>query len=179
MLRTMPAFLAELDRYTERIPLSELAAHLQALDIALDDVAEFLCFGENTYRRNLMHAGPAYQALILCWRSGQRSPIHDHRGSSCGVRVLSGVATEVKYGRSTSGALEVVRSCDLLQGQVCATQDMDIHEMSNLKSGAGDLVTLHIYSPPLKRMGTYTLDGAAGGDFNDPVFDGFKETDTP
>ena len=79
--------LEELDAWRERIPLSELKRALAGLFLALDDVRPFVRFDSDGYRRNLMHAGPAYQALVLCWRNGQRSPIHDHRGSNCVVQV--------------------------------------------------------------------------------------------
>ena len=35
--------------------------------------------------------------------------------------------------------------------------------MSNLQAGNADLVTLHVYSPPLLYMGTYDLFSAARG----------------
>src|SRR5262245_21418956 len=94
MALPMSEFCRFLDRFTERVPLPELTEKLAMLDVDLVQLAEHLKFGIDRYQRNLYRAGPAYHALILCWRSGQRSPIHDHRGSSCAVRVLSGVATE-------------------------------------------------------------------------------------
>ncbi len=39
-----------------------------------------------------------------------------------------------------------------------------MHQISNLQAGAADLVTLHIYSPPLVRMGTYSLTDAIRGE---------------
>ena len=88
--RSMAELLQALDAYGSRIPLDRLAAHLEATSLCFEDVKAQAVFGDRTYRRNLLHTGPAYQALILCWKNGQRSPIHDHRGSSCGVRVLRG-----------------------------------------------------------------------------------------
>ena len=45
----------------------------------------------------------------LCWRNGQRSPIHNHRGSNCGVKVLRGVATETTFARAANGMIYAVR----------------------------------------------------------------------
>ena len=45
------------------------------------------------------------------------------------------------------------RTRKLPEGFICATQDQDIHQISNLQPGNADLVTLHIYSPPLLVMG--------------------------
>jgi hypothetical protein len=35
--------------------------------------------------------------------------------------------------------------------------------VSNLQPGDADLVTLHVYSPPLRRMGTYSLTDTSRG----------------
>ena len=169
--QTLRALLDALDAFSGRIPLQHLAAHLEATTVGFDDVKPHAYFGERTYRRNLLHTGPAYQALILCWRNGQRSPIHDHRGSSCGVRVLRGVATETRFTLSPNGMILATHSRELAEGSVCASQDADIHQMSNLQAGGAELVTLHVYSPPLLRMGTYSLTDAAVGEFVDPVFE--------
>ena len=157
------------DASGERIPLPELQEALSGLAVSLDDVRPWLHFGAVTYRRNLVHAGPAYQALVLCWRNGQRSPIHDHAGSSCGVRVLSGQAVETVFRRTRAGMVYAARSNIHEPGSVCATQDADIHQVSNLADDGGDLVTLHVYSPPLLNMGTYSLFDPHVRPFHEPV----------
>jgi cysteine dioxygenase len=168
---TLRKLLEALDAHRERIPLERLAAHLGATTLGFDDVTPYAFFEERSYRRNLLHTGPAYQALVLCWRNGQRSPIHDHRGSSCGVRVLRGVATETRFTLSRNGLVLATHSRELAEGSVCASQDADIHQMSNLQAGGADLVTLHVYSPPLLQMGTYSLTDRTVGEFVDPVFE--------
>lgn len=171
MSLTLSDFLARMDHFDERVPLPELTRLIRDLDITLDDVREFVQFNAESYRRNLMHAGPGYHALILCWRNGQRSPIHDHRGSSCGVRVLKGTLTETLFRRSANGHIFATASRELHEGQVCGSEDADIHQISNLQPGDGDLITLHVYSPPLLVMGTYSLYDTAVGEFADPVFE--------
>jgi cysteine dioxygenase len=106
---------------------------------------------------------------VLCWRAGQRSPIHDHRGSSCGVKVIKGVATETFFDRTPHGHVYATGSRALNQGAVCGSQDDDLHQMSNLQAPGQDLITLHIYSPPLIVMGLYSLTETRVREFNDPV----------
>ena len=166
---TLSNLLSQFDRHPESIPLDELIAGLTESNLCLDDVQEFACFSDETYQRNLMHVGPGYQALILCWRSGQRSPIHDHRGSACGVRVLSGVLSETVFERNSTGLIFPTRTADLGEGSVCGSFDSDIHQVSNLQPAGQDLVTLHIYSPPLLVMGTYSLTDDRVGEFVPPV----------
>ena len=170
---TIDAVFEELDRCTERLPLPAILDWFRQTDLSIDDVAEYLVFRPDRYVRNLLHAGPAYQALVLCWRNGQRSPIHNHRGSHCGVKVLRGVATETIFAKAPNGLIVPVRSRDLPQGHVCASADEDIHQVSNLQAGGADLVTLHIYSPPLLRMDVFSLDTPAVREWDDPVNDPF------
>jgi hypothetical protein len=39
-----------------------------------------------------------------------------------------------------------------------------LHQVSNLQPGPADLVTLHVYSPPLFRMGTYSITDQTRGE---------------
>ncbi len=169
MTPEIEAFLNELNQFEDRVPLGLLTRRLKSLEINVDDVAQWIEFDPHRYRRNLMHAGPGYQALVLCWLAGQRSPIHDHEGSTCGVKVLQGVATETIFDRTASGMLLARRSRELREGYVCGSQDSDIHQLSNLQDGGRQLVTLHVYSPPLLSMNTYSLTDASVMRFADPV----------
>lgn len=137
----------------------------------MDDVARVARFAPDRYQRNMLHDGGRYHALILCWENGQRSPIHDHRGSACGVRVIQGVATETYFERGANGYICATRSRKLHEGQVCGSFDADIHQISNLQNGSERLVTLHVYSPPLMNMRLYSLETNRVSEFLDPIFE--------
>lgn len=160
-----------LDGLTGRAPLKELERQLHALDLSVEDVADYARFNEVNYRRNLVQGGTWYHLLVLCWRSGQRSPIHNHAESTCGVKVLKGLATETKFEMSPCGLVKAVSSADLEEGLIAATQDADIHQISNLQTEGEDLITLHIYSPPLLRMKTYSLTDRTVGDYVPEIMD--------
>jgi cysteine dioxygenase len=121
------------------------------------DIADWIAFSAISYQRIVIHRGPGYEALLLCWRSGQRSPIHDHTGSFCGVRVIEGTATETVFAASPCGRLVPARSRSLDRGSVCVSRDADIHQMANLAPPGHDLITLHVYSPPLSAMRVYSI----------------------
>jgi cysteine dioxygenase len=167
---TFGKLFEELDQYDHRVPLDHLVARLKCLETDWDQIDPFVKFARNAYRRNLMRVGPAYHALILCWRSGQRSPIHDHRGSSCAVRVLSGTCTETLFGRTPDGQIFPTRTHELAAGRCCGGQDDDVHQISNLGPGNQELITLHIYSPPLLVMGRYSLTNAVRSEFVEPSY---------
>ena len=187
------------ERYSDRIPLDVLASSLERLDLTREDLSGFSIFKADCYCRNRLTLGASYEALLICWRPGQESPIHDHAGSSCAFRVLQGDCSETLYepslgelgqsparvgltstartpgitprgesmsgestsppapGQVTSSMVVPVRTRTEVEGFVCAAQDADIHRVANL--GAKNLQTLHVYSPPLRKMGTYKVCG--------------------
>lgn len=170
---TGPAKLEPLKQYldglTERADVPELRAHLKALDVTLEDVSDYVRFHDDKYQRNLVHEGPMYQLLVMCWLSGQRSPIHNHAESTCGVRVLSGKGTETRFAETPSNLLKPVASFDHECGSVSVSQDDDTHQISNLQEQGNNLVTLHIYSPPLLTMKTFSLTDSVVGEYRPMV----------
>jgi cysteine dioxygenase len=166
---TFAELFDELDRYSGRVPVDLLVARLECLELDWTQIDPFVRFSSDTYRRNLIHAGPAYHALILCWRSGQRSPIHDHRGSSCAVRVLLGTCTETLFERAPGVHIFPTTTQQLTTGSCCGSQDADIHQISNLEA-TENLITLHIYSPPLLTMGQYSLTSTKRSEFVEPNY---------
>jgi len=160
-----------LDNLTQRAPIEALEHHLQSLDLTVEDVAPYAQFDKNHYRRNLVRGTPWYHLLVICWRSGQRSPIHNHAESTCGLKVLRGIATETKFETTPSSLVKAVSSRDLREGHITASQDADIHQVSNLQADGIDLITLHIYSPPLLRMKTYSLTDRAVGEYVPEIFE--------
>jgi cysteine dioxygenase len=154
---TLSDLIAYLDGLSERAPLDKLLELLAEAKIDPAELAPHVRFSPRGYARNLVRTGPWYDLLVLCWKNGQRSPIHDHVESSCAVRVLRGVLTETAFAFAPHGRVKAVGSRDLAVGAICGSQDFDVHQVSNLQDGDAELVTLHIYSPPLRRMGTYSL----------------------
>ena len=171
---TLKRLFATLDEFAAAVPLKILAQQLAADDLTLGAAARYVRFGPERYQRNLARTGPAYEALVLCWNSGQRSPIHDHRGSRCAFRVLAGVAAETRFARTAEGLVYPVSTIDLPEGTICATQDDDIHQVSNLQPHNRKLVTLHVYSPPLRVFNVYSLTEPGMNEWIEPV-DEFAE----
>jgi cysteine dioxygenase len=173
MISTIENAFTALDRFGGPLPLPAILDWFREEPLTLEDLAGYMTFHPARYVRNRVHDGPAYQALLLCWRNGQRSPIHNHRGSRCGVKVLRGVATETTFARAPNGLVLPVGSRELPEGHTCASADEDTHQVSNLQAGGADLVTLHVYSPPLLRMEMFSLETPAVREWDDPVYDPF------
>lgn len=145
-----------LESLTGRASIADLDRVLRSIDVTVEDVAEHIRYCDEHYKRNLIREGRWYQAYALCWKSGQRSPIHDHTNTTCGVRVLAGRGVETIYEPSPCGQMMAVQSRPLNVGDICASQDSDTHQISNLQPAGQNLITLHIYSPPLREFHTYS-----------------------
>jgi cysteine dioxygenase len=161
-----PALLdlfARLDLLSDRAALPDLKSLLTECAICCEDVADRVRFSPKTYQRIPLSGNDWYQAWVMCWKNGQRSPIHDHKGSSCAVRVLKGTLTETLFDFAPNGHIKARVSQDHEPGDVIGGEDSDVHQVSNLQAGNADLVTLHVYSPPLVFMGTYDLTSATRG----------------
>jgi cysteine dioxygenase len=158
MPSSLDSLFRGLDACPDAVPLDLLCERIRAAGLTLDDVRDWVRFGDEGYCRNLVELGPGYVALVLCWRAGQASPIHDHRGSACALQVLAGTATERRYVRHPDGSLELTATNRYVEGQICGTYDADIHTMVNEQPAGKDLVTLHVYTPPMRRYHAYSLD---------------------
>src|SRR3954468_13793150 len=113
MASKLDALLAFLDALDSRPLIDELTTRLRQLDVDCADLAGFLRFDDRPYQRNLVRAGRWYHLWTLCWKNGQRSPIHDHAESLCGVRVLRGVATITRFEIAPNGHVKAVGSEDV------------------------------------------------------------------
>ncbi len=173
----LPQLFAQLDQYQAPIPIDQLTALMRDLTLTPEEIAPHINFDPDHYQRNLIHLGQHYAALALCWAAGQRSPIHDHHHSACGVRVISGTAHETQFTRTETGQLIEGQTNTYPETTVCGSFDSDIHEMFNPRNtnpGAPDpdplirgLVTLHIYTPHLNDVHVYYRDSTKVDTFTD------------
>jgi cysteine dioxygenase len=131
--------------------LEQLFDTMKGHKITLDDVAGYVRFDPACYHRELMVKADDYQILVLAWLPGQNSPIHNHRGSQCCVRVLQGTAIEIRYARTPDGYFET-RMDRYDAGSVFGGEDADIHTVENPPIAMEALVTMHVYRPALTRM---------------------------
>ena len=160
-MRSLDSLIGFLDALEAPADLSALRGALGGLRVSRADLAEHVAFEEDHYARNEMARSAWHELVCLCWRPGQGTPIHDHRGSSCAFMIVQGQAEEICYdldaeGRLAGARAPVAHRC----GSICASWDADVHEVVNRT--AEDLITLHIYSPALSQMRVYSRDTGVG-----------------
>lgn len=159
--------IAYLDSLTARADLDRLSHLLAGLTVSRSDIASCCTFGARGYRRNTISESPHYELLALCWRSGDATPIHDHKGVSCAFKVIEGLGTEIRFRVTPSGMVCPAQTNDMPPGYVCAADEPDIHQVANMQAPGRDLITLHIYSPPIRKMNTYDFANAVSAECAD------------
>jgi quercetin dioxygenase-like cupin family protein len=93
-------------------------------------------------------------AWVLCWSEDHDTGFHDHDVSAAAITVIDGHVREDRL-RLDRTAREIVYGA----GQTFTVPPDAIHRV--LHAGSGPAVTIHAYSPPLKRMGSYS-EGPSG-----------------
>ena len=94
---------------------------------------------------------PHVTAWLICWMPGHDTGFHDHDGSGGAVAVISGQVREERLRLGSTPASSVVGP-----GEILRFGAADIHRV--LHHGTEPAVTLHAYSPVLRRMGAYSFD---------------------
>lgn len=147
--------------------LDFLLAELERFRPSREELKRWIAFDRQCYARNSIYRNEDFEALVITWRSGQRSPIHNHKGSACAIYVVDGTASEILFERSDHGSLYPARTEHYTAGTVCGSFDEDVHQIVNLQAAHKDLVSLHVYSPPLKGMELFSLSQSTFADYDD------------
>jgi cysteine dioxygenase len=124
----------------------------------------YLYFSSDRYTRNLIHRTPLYELLAICWESGQKSAIHNHRDQRCWMATAYGKVQvhNFKLVRKdpSSSFCELVSDTHFLitpESPQGVDPDEPIHQVLNPASFASRAVTLHIYSKPFDTCEIYDL----------------------
>ena len=89
-------------------------------------------------------------AWLICWSEDQDTGFHDHDESAAAIVVIDGRVREerLRVGGAPEGRVIGPGSTFTLPAEA-------IHRV--LHAGAGTAVTIHAYSPPLRRTGAYRV----------------------
>jgi cysteine dioxygenase len=149
--------LAETIRNLKAVPrLDEIKQWFSALLLRQRDYEPYRVFTPRKYARNLIARSSFAELLMLCWRSGQRTPIHDHGGSVGVILMVEGLLTETMYEHTPEGHVRPYNTYRWSPGGITGADVPDIHQLLNLQPEKRDIVTLHCYAPPLSVLNTYS-----------------------
>lgn len=111
-------------------------------------LSKYIRFDGEDYSRNLVIRTDKFEVLVLCWKAGQKSKIHNHADSNCVFKVVEGDLTDTHFVQkggqvicTSVNELSYGRS-SVLSGEHC------YHKISN--NSKVDAISIHLYSPPLE-----------------------------
>ncbi|HEX4754003.1 MAG TPA: cysteine dioxygenase family protein [Solirubrobacterales bacterium] len=108
--------------------------------------------GHRTYAQ--LHRDEHLDVWLLCWSRDHDTGFHDHDLSAGAVTVARGSVREdrLALGRPVDEPISRIAPA----GSSFSFTASDIHRV--LHAGEGPAVTIHAYSPPLVRMGSYMIE---------------------
>ena len=130
-------------------------AELQAL---VDELAgeparwrEQVAFSDGERHYVSLHRDEYVDVWLLCWKRGDDTGWHDHDISAGAVRVIRGAVRESSPRMGGEPVMRVVPA-----GGSFSFGPEHIHRLAGEDERA---VSIHAYSPPLWRLGQYSIDG--------------------
>jgi uncharacterized NAD(P)/FAD-binding protein YdhS len=162
-----------LDNIGPKPALIDLATALEDAQLTFADVEPFVHANPQNYNRATVVLRDQYELLVMTWLNGQSSVPHDHGGSICAMLTVRGQAVEGTYSVAPDGYVDPEYENVFVAGQVTAGEDAAVHTVSN--PGNEVLVTVHIYSPPLRDFMRFTRRPAITDHLSSP---GGRETPT-
>jgi cysteine dioxygenase len=154
---TFSELVEQLNAQTSPPTLETISTWLANAEISPSDVEPYLGFKEGNYWRHRVCRNEVVEMLVICWRPGQKTPIHDHNGSHGVVRVHEGLMWESIFSYEEDRGLSYGSGRECPTGTVTGADVPDIHQLGNPDASGQDLVTVHVYSPPLGVLNTYKL----------------------
>jgi len=161
--------IEELKHKAKEMSLPDLRRFIAGLKPGKGEIERYIQFADNRYARNLVYKTLDFECLVLCWRPGQRSPIHDHGESICAVYTVSGTLSADNYRKTANGHIRTDYSEDFRPGSVLSIQTTEIHHVSNLQNSE-NLISLHFYLGPLENSFLYSVQ--------QPIYEPYQRTYT-
>jgi len=151
---------------------ARVAFCLQQLDFynrKFTDWKKYVMFTDLHYTRNLVEDNDLLEVIVLCWSPGQVSRIHNHGQSDCYMVTLQGEVQEKRYNKFVDGkevsetdspvpigentpALTLLSEATINSKSypVHIRDNQALHSVGNYTTEGA--VTLHVYSPPIRRV---------------------------
>ena len=133
--------------------------YMSYYDTSLLDWKKYEFFDEHkNYTRNLIATDHKnYTLLLLCWNPHKSSPIHDHSGVQCHLRVISGKLHETLYDwpEEKTEEMKLKKEIVLQPNEVSFINDtIGLHKVSNPYDEMA--ISLHLYTPPYDSCNCFT-----------------------
>ncbi len=121
---------------------------IRSFNLPISSFESFCSWSNESYTRNCIVENDKFQLILLCWEEGQKTPIHDHGGEECWVKIIQGEFKETIYKVNSSGELNLTKTSISKTGDISYMIDfMGCHCLENISSGKS--MSLHLYAKPI------------------------------
>ncbi len=128
---------------------TEYAHIIQSFNLSISDFEPFYSWSDECYTRNCIVENEKFELILLCWEKGQMTPIHDHGGEECWVKIIQGEFKETIYKMDEAGELKTVKSSIAKTGDITYMIDfMGCHRLENINNERS--ISLHLYAKPIR-----------------------------
>lgn len=122
---------------------------IRSIKLPISAFENYCSWSNESYTRNCIINNEKFELILLCWKEGQKTPIHDHGGEECWVKVIQGEFRETIYKMDEAGELKMVKSSISKTGDISYMVDfMGCHSLENLSNTRS--ISLHLYAKPIR-----------------------------
>lgn len=165
IIRTFQSLIRELKSLYEDKGYNQdsITTMLKSTNLDLTEINRYSLYSSQEslpYTRNLVYSNDDFTLLVLCWRPGFESKIHNHPVRGCFVLPLLGSICETRYELHSDNTLKLMESVEICAGEKRKISFMSdslgmLHKISNTSKTAG-AVTLHLYTPPFSKCNVWS-----------------------
>ncbi|MFC5046457.1 cysteine dioxygenase [Aquimarina hainanensis] len=116
-------------------------------ETTLDNWQNKVTFEDASYKRISLIKSHYYDLLLLCWKPGQKSPIHGHPKQGCLVKIMEGNLSD----EITTPNQQITANTYFQNDVLYIADNVGQHRVFNISDK--NVVSLHLYAP-----GGYTPD---------------------
>ena len=132
---------------------------IERIPIDSTELRPYHHYGHSSYGRNLIYTGAEFEIILLCWKPQQYSTPHDHQGSLCIMKCISGELTEQRFLLQAKAGNNCILSpterITFGDGEVTSITDQQgLHKLGN--DTAAVACSLHFYFPPIHSASAYS-----------------------
>ena len=91
--------IKSLEELIDRFDHSDPSSHgkvLKKMNIPISDFEAFESWDKKSYTRNCIFRTNECELILICWKKGDKTLIHEHDGQKCWVYPLKGDITETR-----------------------------------------------------------------------------------
>ena len=130
---------------------------IHSIKFTAKDFENYASWSDDCYTRNCIVNNEKFELILICWCEGHKTPIHDHGGEECWVKVIDGEFKETIYKQNDAEELTMIKSSTSKSNEVTYMKDfMGFHRLENISNKRS--MTLHLYAKPIRNCNIFDED---------------------